>query len=89
MATRCVELERHDKLSKTEAEPDILILRSMHQSRREEDFRIPTTPQNLTNALVRGGAAPREPKPEKNDDSKEEAGWKPDREGAIPPDRSS
>ena len=33
VATRCVELERHDKLSKTEAEPDILILRSMHQSR--------------------------------------------------------
>ena len=32
VATRCVELERHDKLSKTEAEPDILILRSMHQS---------------------------------------------------------
>ena len=33
VATRCVELERYDKLSKTEAEPDILILRSMHQSR--------------------------------------------------------
>ena len=32
VATRCVELERHDKLSKTEAEPDILTLRSMHQS---------------------------------------------------------
>ena len=32
VATRCVELERHDKLSKTEAEPDILIFRSMHQS---------------------------------------------------------
>ena len=32
VATRCVELERHDKLSKTKAEPDILILRSMHQS---------------------------------------------------------
>ena len=37
VATRCVELERHDKLSKTEAEPDILILRSMHQSREEEE----------------------------------------------------
>ncbi len=37
VATRCVELERHDKLSKTEAEPDILILRSMHQSLSKSD----------------------------------------------------
>ena len=35
VATRCVELERHDKLSKTEAEPDILILWSTHQSHLE------------------------------------------------------
>ena len=42
VATRCVELERHDKLSKTEAEPDILIIRSMHQSPSEPFSKAPT-----------------------------------------------
>ena len=51
VATRCVELERHDKLSKTEAEPDILIIRSepdiliirsMHQSPSEPFSKTPT-----------------------------------------------
>ncbi len=52
-ATRCVELERHDKLSKTEAEPDILILRSMHQSRIEPTKHRPTSPADKARPRLR------------------------------------
>ena len=57
VATRCVELERHDKLSKTEAEPDILILRSMHQS-HVAPFRAISLQAAPREVASKGGRAP-------------------------------